>query len=119
METTKPRGAPLNNLNALKHGHYARRQALKQGHIDKRSSAYKLIARRIAELKKAAGGKSISPQKLALITDIARTEVLLLAPREFLQELAKTNPFIEKEESKLLNPFDGPKKQDKPEKTQE
>jgi hypothetical protein len=56
MDGTKARGGQFNNVNALKHGHYARRRALKEGRIDKRSTAYKLIQRRIAELKKALGG---------------------------------------------------------------
>lgn len=77
--SVNPRGGQVGNVNALKHGHYARSQAVKDGRMDRRSAVYRRIQKRIAEYRRALG-REISPQKLTLLTDIARTEVLLLEP---------------------------------------
>lgn len=76
MIDTKPRGGQAGNLNAVKHGRYAHNRAAIDRRLDKRSALYKRIERRVKELKRALW-PDVSPQKLWMVEDIAKTEVIL------------------------------------------
>ena len=87
MDKTNPRGGQAGNINAVRHGRYARNRGALDRRLDRRSTHYKRIQLRAKELKKALGSE-ISPQKAWIVEDIARTETLLDGVDVYLSQLA-------------------------------
>lgn len=72
----KPGGAPRGNKNAIIHGVYSYRAMLNGGRLDERSSLFRALKEKEAELTAALGG-DVSPQQQALINDTVKTMLYL------------------------------------------
>lgn len=72
-------GAPRGNRNAVRHGTYSRVAVLKRRKWDRRTREWRAITARERELCKALG-PSMSPQKAALVREVATLEAVLLSP---------------------------------------
>src|SRR5262245_5358735 len=71
-----PRGGPIGNQKALKHGLYVYKAMLTGGDIDQRTALYKALRAKEQELIAARGGDP-SPQELAIIGDTVNTMLFI------------------------------------------
>lgn len=88
MSGIKGRSGPVGNINALRHGGYTRVAAMKRHKWDRRTREYRAIEAKEHELCKALR-TSLSPQKRALVHEIATLEAVLLPPLDVYLSRAK------------------------------
>ena len=83
-----PRGGPINNQKALKHGYYPLRDALNGGTLDKRSGLHRALIEKENELTTALGGvDNVSPQERVLIQDTVKNLMFLASLDHYLLQL--------------------------------